>query len=160
MIRAKRPREEWEAQLASTSTSSRNAPGPSSARSSSPSFHSTSATPLQPRVKRHNGLRESNSGIPNVLGRSSARTAPGPPWHASIVVPEAEILPENDIDIEQREDEDSLNEVVMAIDVRDRGNVGCCYYIAKTQQIAILSDVQGGGLGIVENCTFCTATQS
>lgn len=160
MIRAKRPREEWEAQLASTSISSRNAPGQSSVRSSSPSIHSTSATPLQPRVKRHNGLRKSDLGLSSVLRRSSARTAPGPPWHASIVVPEAEILPENDIDIEQREDEDMLNEVIMAIDVRDRGNVGCCYYVARNQQIAILSDVQGGGLGIVENCKFCTATQS
>ncbi len=66
--------------------------------------------------------------------------------------------PETDADIEQREDADLLNEVIMAVDMRDRGNVGFCYYVAKDQQIALLSDVQGGGLEIIDTCTMHIST--
>ena len=33
----------------------------------------------------------------------------------------------------EREHGDSLDEVIMAVEMRDRGTVGCCYYVAREQ---------------------------
>ena len=63
-----------------------------------------------------------------------------------------DIGPEHDADIDEREDADFLNEVVMALDVRGRGNVGCCYYVAKDEKLLLLPDVQCGGLEVVDAC--------
>ena len=62
----------------------------------------------------------------------------------------ADIRPEHDTDVDELEDVDLLNEVIMAVDMKDRGNVGCCYYVAKDEKIALLSDVQGGGLEVID----------
>lgn len=60
--------------------------------------------------------------------------------------------PENDADPFEREDDDFMSEVIMAVNVRGRGNVGCCYYIARDERLLLLSDVSGGGLEVVETC--------
>ncbi|KAI4088531.1 MAG: hypothetical protein LQ339_008707 [Xanthoria mediterranea] len=58
--------------------------------------------------------------------------------------------PERDVDIDEREEDDSLNEVVMAVDLRDRGTVGCAYYIAREEKLYMMQDVISGGIDIVE----------
>lgn len=50
------------------------------------------------------------------------------------------------------EDADHLNEVIMAIDLRDRGTVGCCYYVAMEEKLYLMEDVKHGGLEIVQAC--------
>ena len=61
----------------------------------------------------------------------------------------SEILaPESDADIQSREQEDSIHEVVMAIDMRNRDNIGCCYYVAAEEKMYLLNDVVHGGLDV------------
>lgn len=58
--------------------------------------------------------------------------------------------PEDEADIDEREEEDALNEVVMAVDMRDRGTVGCCYYVAREERLYFMDDVKHGGLDVID----------
>jgi DNA mismatch repair protein MSH5 len=49
---------------------------------------------------------------------------------------------------------DSLNEVVMAVDLRERGTVGCCYYVAREEKLYFMEDVKCGGVEVVDTCTY------
>ena len=60
--------------------------------------------------------------------------------------------PEDDEAIAEREEDDSLNEVVMAVDMKERGTVGCCYYVAREEKFYILEDVECGGLEVIDTC--------
>lgn len=42
--------------------------------------------------------------------------------------------PESEIEVRNREDEDAMNEVVMAVDFRS-GSVGCAYYVASKSRL-------------------------
>lgn len=55
--------------------------------------------------------------------------------------------PEEDLD-------DDLEQVIMAIDIKEHGTVGCCYYVAQEEKLYILGDVQLGGKEIIETCLF------
>ncbi|KAF1817124.1 hypothetical protein P152DRAFT_486517 [Eremomyces bilateralis CBS 781.70] len=48
-------------------------------------------------------------------------------------------------------DEDSLNEVVMAVDIRNKGTVGCSYYVAREEKLYFMEDMKLGGIDIVES---------
>ncbi|KAL8781285.1 MAG: hypothetical protein Q9194_000480 [Teloschistes cf. exilis] len=50
--------------------------------------------------------------------------------------------PERDADIDEREENDFLNETIMALDLRDRGTVGCAYYVAREEKLYMLEDVR------------------
>ncbi len=65
---------------------------------------------------------------------------------------EGEIRSEDESVIEEREDADSLNEVIMCVDMRDRGTVGCCYYVARDQKLYIMADVTYVGVEVIETC--------
>lgn len=45
------------------------------------------------------------------------------------------VQPENDAEVKEREDSDSLDEVIMAVEMRDRGTVGCAYYLPREQTL-------------------------
>ncbi|KAL3711741.1 hypothetical protein TMatcc_000433 [Talaromyces marneffei ATCC 18224] len=45
---------------------------------------------------------------------------------------------------------DDLGEVVMGIDIKEEGTVGCCFYIAREERLSILSDVQFGGKDFID----------
>ncbi|KAF2471929.1 uncharacterized protein BDR25DRAFT_366675 [Lindgomyces ingoldianus] len=45
---------------------------------------------------------------------------------------------------------DSLNEVIMAVDVRERGTVGCCYYVARDEKLYFMEDMKLGGVDVVD----------
>ncbi|KAL8997254.1 MAG: hypothetical protein Q9169_003447 [Polycauliona sp. 2 TL-2023] len=66
---------------------------------------------------------------------------------------------EQDVEINEREEDDSLNEVVMALDLRDRGTVGCAYYIAREEKLYMMQDVSSGGIDIIDlrkrNSSLC-----
>jgi len=49
-------------------------------------------------------------------------------------------------------DADSFSEVVMAVDIRDRGTVGCSYYAAREEKLYFMEDVKLGGPDVVEAC--------
>jgi len=59
---------------------------------------------------------------------------------------------EDEVAIHEREDNDSLNEVVMALDLRNRDTVGCSYYVAKEETLYLMGDIKFGGLDIVDTC--------
>ena len=41
-------------------------------------------------------------------------------------------------------------ERIMAIDMRERGSVGCCYYVAAKEALYLLEDVKSGSLEIID----------
>lgn len=54
--------------------------------------------------------------------------------------------------VHEQDVDDDLEQVVMAIDIKERGTVGCCYYVAQEERLYILGDVQLGGKEVIETC--------
>ncbi|KAI1763423.1 muts domain V-domain-containing protein [Hypoxylon sp. FL1150] len=48
------------------------------------------------------------------------------------------------------EDADALGEIIMAVDMKDNGNLGCAYYIAADETLFLLDDVAMSGIDLVE----------
>jgi DNA mismatch repair protein MSH5 len=42
----------------------------------------------------------------------------------------------------------------MAIDIKDKGKVGCAYYVAGEERLICMEEVIGGGSEIVEKCEY------
>ncbi|KAF7936017.1 uncharacterized protein EAE98_002236 [Botrytis deweyae] len=57
---------------------------------------------------------------------------------------------ENEADIQEREDCDSMNEVVMAVELKGRGTVGCAYYLAREEKLCMMADISMAGLDIID----------
>jgi len=53
-------------------------------------------------------------------------------------------------DIQRREDADSLNEIIMAIDMKERGTLGCAYYMAREEKLCLMEDIKMAGLDIID----------
>lgn len=49
---------------------------------------------------------------------------------------------------------DDSGEIVMAVDIKEKGTVGCCFYIAREERLGILSDIQFGGKDFIDMCKF------
>lgn len=49
-------------------------------------------------------------------------------------------------------DDETLDHVIMAVDIRDRDSVGCAYYIAREQSLRCMEDVAGGGKEVLDIC--------
>jgi DNA mismatch repair protein MSH5 len=45
---------------------------------------------------------------------------------------------------------DDSGEIVMAVDIKEKGTVGCCFYTAREDRVSILSDVQFGGKDFID----------
>lgn len=43
-----------------------------------------------------------------------------------------------------------MNEIIMAIDMREKGTVGCAYYIAREEKLYLMQDIKMAGLDIVD----------
>jgi DNA mismatch repair protein MSH5 len=52
--------------------------------------------------------------------------------------------------VEDVDDSDALNEVVLAVDLRERGTVGCAYYVARDEKLYFMEDAQLGGVETIE----------
>jgi DNA mismatch repair protein MSH5 len=48
-------------------------------------------------------------------------------------------------------DHEILSEVIMAINVPDRGSVGCAYYSARDQTLFFMEDAQLGGAELADS---------
>ena len=46
--------------------------------------------------------------------------------------------------------DESLEHVVMAIDLRERGTLGCAYYVAREERLYCMEDIANGGMETVE----------
>ncbi|KAF2276083.1 mismatch repair protein 5 [Westerdykella ornata] len=45
--------------------------------------------------------------------------------------------------------QDTLNEVIMAVDLRERGTVGCSYYVAREEKLYFMEDAKLGGIELI-----------
>jgi DNA mismatch repair protein MSH5 len=59
-------------------------------------------------------------------------------------------LYETEEEVQDREDSDAINEVIMAVDLKDPGTVGCAYYIARDEKLCLMEDIKMAGLDIVD----------
>ncbi|KAI2616425.1 muts domain V-domain-containing protein [Hypomontagnella submonticulosa] len=53
-------------------------------------------------------------------------------------------------DVISNEDADALREIIMAVDMKENGNLGCAYYVAIDETLFLLEDVAMSGLELVE----------
>ena len=68
-------------------------------------------------------------------------------------LPMGDLAPfESDSEVQEREESDSLEHIVMAIDLRDRESVGCAYYVAREEKLYCMEDIKYGGLEIMNMC--------
>ena len=121
--------------------------------SRSTSSHSQSARPFQPNSRSRN-----NTVVDQVIDRittpslrsrsSTTRSSRSNPIVPRDAGPEAE----GDRAIYEREEDDALNEIVMALQLRSRDTVGCSYYVAREEKLYLMGDMKIGGLEIVESC--------
>ena len=125
---------------------------------SSRSYSEARASPsVAPQSSRHSQkLPRTHIISRSPISRASSASTCGPRdqvlgSHAISTAPsESNLLVEDNVDIQDQEDNDSLNEVVMALDLRNRDTVGCSYYVAREEKLYLMGDVKFGGVDIVE----------
>jgi DNA mismatch repair protein MSH5 len=57
---------------------------------------------------------------------------------------------EGDDQLQDQSYGEELEQVIMAIDMKERETVGCCYYVAQEEKLYLLEDVRSGGMEIIE----------
>ncbi len=106
---------------------------------------------------RLSGSRNKTSSIPE---RSHRYRPTVSPVGESSATANLQCLDEEMPDIEgglddqvgEEELEAELYQTIMAIDVKERGTVGCCYYVAREEKLYLLEDVAYAGTEIIETC--------
>ncbi|PGH07736.1 hypothetical protein AJ79_06213 [Helicocarpus griseus UAMH5409] len=127
---------------------------PSSSRRRRGGFHSSrssqqpstrhSQRPYNPNSSGRRGRDRVTSSV-----RGSSVAAYAEPFTNDEILSELGPRPGNGGNQEQSENED-LCQVVMAIDMKERGTVGCCYYVADEEKLYMLEDITSGGLEAIE----------
>lgn len=57
---------------------------------------------------------------------------------------------EDDANVQDGEIDNSLDQVIMAVDMRGKDTVGCCYYVAKEEKLYMMDDVNYGGIDVID----------
>jgi hypothetical protein len=91
-------------------------------------------------------------------GRQSLRFAPTHTQHRLSSAAREELAgretqtpyAEDESAIDEREDADALNEIIMAIDMKERGTVGCAYYVARDEKLFLIEDIKLAEMDIVD----------
>jgi len=52
------------------------------------------------------------------------------------------------------ENDETLIEVIMAVDMTPRGTVGCCYYVARDEKLYFMEDIQCGDVDVIDSRGF------
>ena len=90
--------------------------------------------------------------VPHSLGASpvASLSPPHDPgvFQQSSTPAHARIIQEQDGD--GVEEDESLSERIMALDMRNRGNIGCCYYVAQHEALYLLEDIRSAGLETID----------
>ena len=100
----------------------------------------TSLAPSSPALPRLASAKRTSFGLP----RSHANSGSSSLSRISNHVAEVEVEVESEAEVQDREDADALNEIIMAIDMRDRGTLGCAYYIAREEKLFLVEDIKIG----------------
>ena len=75
---------------------------------------------------------------------------------SSFATSAVDVARENVIEGEQGEDSDPA-EVIMCVDMRERGTVGCCYYESSTSSLHLVEDIRCGGLEVIDTREYARA---
>ncbi|KAI0599362.1 muts domain V-domain-containing protein [Biscogniauxia sp. FL1348] len=132
---------------------SRRTPQGTTAGSSYPPAHPTAANSgrsSRPSSRSATQPYPSSPQLPSHPRRQRLSLRP-PSQRASSVISDGhpeDDDPEHDDEVSQ-EDADALNEIIMAIDMRD-GNLGCAYYTALDEALFLLEDVAMAEIDLVE----------
>ena len=94
------------------------------------------SSPRLPTFSQRNGI-----ALQPKSSRSSA---------ASSARDEDVIQQETEAEIRERETLDAMNEIVMAIDMKERGSLGCAYYIARDEKVYVMEDVKMASLELLD----------
>ena len=95
------------------------------------------------------------SGRPSSSTPSShLRPAYGHSGLSSVATSAADVAREKGLEGEQEEESDPA-EVIMCVDMRERGTVGCCYYESSTGSLHLVEDIRCGGLEVIDTCQYC-----
>jgi DNA mismatch repair protein MSH5 len=54
--------------------------------------------------------------------------------------------------IDEDNTDETLDNVIMAIDMKEHGTVGCAYYVAREERLFCMEDIAHGGIDTVEAC--------
>ncbi|PBP18638.1 mismatch repair protein 5 [Diplocarpon rosae] len=57
---------------------------------------------------------------------------------------------ETEAEIQARENSDAINEVIMAVELKARGTIGCAYYLAREEKLCLMEDIKMAGLDIID----------
>ncbi|OJD19083.1 hypothetical protein AJ78_00956 [Emergomyces pasteurianus Ep9510] len=125
---------------------------PSSSRTRRGGFHASRSS-QHSHAKRNQRPYNSNSSGRHARIASSARGSSVGAYTVNSantgVLGEWEPGQADRVQQEQNENDD-LCQVVMALDMKERGTVGCCYYVTDEQKLYILEDTAFGGLEVIE----------
>lgn len=112
-------------------------PQSTSSRSNHPYSNHTrlSTTPRSDPARKRVTINPRPSMEPSATPRSASPAPPAP-------------------DIHGRSDsvEELLDHVIVAVDAKEMGNVGCAYYIAREERLFCMEDVSKGGVESIERC--------
>jgi len=88
----------------------------------------TTAPPARPSQPQS---RANASGQPDFLDNSNSTRAPSE-------------------SVARDKQDDTLNEIVMAVDLSPGGAVGCCYYVAREEKMFFMEDIQMADVDVVD----------
>lgn len=73
---------------------------------------------------------------------------------AAVLRSDVDDVSEHHADADENGEDDSIQEVVMAVDMRDRGTIGCCYYVAAKETLYLMADIKAAGLEVIDLRTW------
>lgn len=100
-------------------------------------------------------LAPSSPALPS-LPRQNRISLRAPDSQSSVFYPQRDRdvvradLVETEAEIEARENTDAVNEIIMAIDLKDGGTIGCAYYSAREEKLFLMADIKMAGLDIID----------
>ena len=117
-------------------------------RRSTSSRDSRSSLPSQEQSRKRVSLHPpSNHPYSAIVSDDSHHTKPRA--HAPVLIPGP--------DIGEMDDgiaDDWTDQVIMAVDLQTKGNIGCCYYLARDQKLLLMSEISSSGAEVLESCKY------
>lgn len=148
----------------SISSTSTNRNVPSRLSNSSHSVHVRSTPPIfsSPLAHSRQELNRALSSVQSLTSRSSLHSSPSLPSYPQArtgrisLASRSEALStpvrheEYSLDHSEDSEPDVLNEIIVAIDMKENGTVGCAYYVAVDEALFLLQDIPFAGIELVE----------
>ena len=116
---------------------------------SSPLCHLQRTKHLQQRPAQRIGLHLPKTNPHTSVLTSTIHPNYRRPHLSSAAASSVDVVLEDKSEREPEEDADP-DEVIMCVDMRERGTVGCCYYESFTGDLHLVEDVRCGGLDVID----------